>query len=73
MQKIPPHDKSKKATPKVPAIAFITAEIEELEQAPLWVGHDLISYLKFIDDMDALGFALLETPAVTYVFVGVQK
>ena len=62
-----PHqsDKSKVATP--PAIAFV---VEDERDVPLWSGHDWISLGHFLDDCDALGFAVWETPSVIYVFCG---
>lgn len=61
-----PSDKSKVATPP-PAIAFV---VENESDAPLWTGHDWISLSHFLDDCDALGFAVWETPSVIFVFCG---
>ena len=62
-----PHQdhKSKTATP--PAVAFVCEHVDDI---PLWSGHDFISLDHFLCDMDALGFAIWETPSVIYVFVG---
>jgi len=60
-----PSHKSKVATP--PAIAFV---VENEADVPLWRGHDWTTLNRFLDDMDALGFAIWETPSIIYVFCG---
>ena len=59
--------KSKIATP--PAIAFVSPDIL-VGEAPLWTGHTWASLNRFLDDMDALGFAIWETPSIIYIFTG---
>ena len=46
-------------------VVFVTAG-----QHPIWSGHDFISLEHFLDDLDALGFAVWVTPSVVYVFTG---
>jgi len=36
----------------------------------LWTGHDEFDLFDFIDDMEALGFAVWITPTTVYVFTG---
>ena len=65
MKNFPRTHNSKIATP--PDLVFV---VEGMDDAPIWSGHDWISLERFIDDMDALGFAVWETPTAVYVFVG---
>lgn len=46
-------------------VVFVTANAEAI-----WTGHEYDDLARFIDDMDALGFAVWVTPRVVYVFTG---
>ena len=66
MQDFPSPHNSKLATP-APDVVFV---VESAADVPIWSGHDWISLERFIDDMDALGFSVWETPTAVYVYVG---
>lgn len=62
------HEKSAEIKTAPHTVVFIT------EGAwPNWPAGDWQNLQAFIDDMDALGFAVWSTPAVVYIFTGKVK